>query len=151
MMMMMIYVLVIFFLIFRWWHRSGSWRSSRIYRKILLHLAVLVLLSFSPIRKVFFFFLFLFSFLLDLSPDFCGFCLEYKDWMVKFWAFFFYFCVWNLLIWEFDADFLKILCVCMFNNCLFLWIWFLGLWFSYFSLTWIFVVIFIFIFLFLFS
>ena len=98
-----------------------------------------------------FFFLFLFSFLLDLSPDFCGFCLEYKDWMVKFWAFFFNFCVWNLLIWEFDADFLKILCVCMFNNCLFLWIWFLGLWFSYFSLTWIFVVIFIFIFLFLFS
>ena len=50
-----------FFLIFRWWHRSGSWRSSRIYRKILLHLAVLVLLSFSPIRKVFFFFFFFVS------------------------------------------------------------------------------------------
>ena len=148
--MMMIYVLVIFFLIFRWWHRSGSWRSSRIYRKILLHLAVLVLLSFSPIWK-FSFFCLCFLFCLICHLIFVDFVWSTRIGWWSFELFYFYFCVWNLLIWEFDADFLKILCVCMFNNCLFLWIWFLGLWFSYFSLTWIFVVIFIFIFLFLFS
>lgn len=123
-----------FFCLFvcRWWHRSGSWRSSRIYRKILLHLAVLVLLSFSPIRK-FSFWAYVFVFAWFVSFFYlcvCGFCVVL--WLdAEVLSFFFFFFLWKFLIWELDADFLKILCVCMFNNCLFLWIWLIGLWFEF--------------------
>ena len=94
----------------RWsWRRSGSWRSSRIYRKILLRLAVLVLLllllllpALSPIRIFFFFFVFSsisFCLILELFPGFLWCCVCYCFWF-------------DLRVW---CWFLKILCVCLIN------------------------------------